>query len=61
MAFERDEAQRNYREAMDTPPEVVVEYRDRWKTIPTAIKSTDCNEAVAEMLGFIQSLPERPQ
>lgn len=53
--------QRAYDEAVNQPPEVVVEYRDRWHNVPTTIVSHDCVEGVGQLFTFIESLPERPQ
>jgi len=61
MAIARDAAQARYDDAVSRPPEIVIEYRDRWRDIPTTIVSNDCRDGVAELFAFIHSLPERPQ
>jgi hypothetical protein len=53
--------QRAYDEAVNQPPEVVIEYRDRWHTVTETIVSHDCVEGVGQLFTFIESLPERPQ
>lgn len=57
----RNEADRKYIEAINEPPEIVVEYRDRWKTVERVVTSTDCREGVAQLFEGIHNLPERPQ
>jgi len=61
MVAERDEAQRLYNEATSAPPEVVVRYRDRVRTVTEVIQSEDCQQGVVELFTFLHSLPERPQ
>lgn len=53
-------AQDAYREAVARPPEVVVEYRDRIHTVRETIQSTDCAEAVGELVAYIGTLPDLP-
>ena len=53
--------QRAYDEAVNQPPDVVIEYRDRWHTVTETIVSHDCLEGVTQLFTFIQNLPERPQ
>lgn len=55
------ERDRLYQEAVDRPPEVVVEYRDRVRTVTETIQSEDCHEGVFELFTFLQTLPERTQ
>lgn len=55
------EAQRLYDEATSAPPEIVIRYRDRWRTVTETITSEDCVTGVGELFTFIQELPERPQ
>jgi hypothetical protein len=61
MARLRDEANRKYVKAINEPPEIVVEYRDRWKTVEKIVTSTDCREGVAQLFEGIHNLPERPR
>lgn len=61
MTAQRDTAQAAYDLAVSQPPEVVIEYRDRWRTVTETIVSEDCNEGVAELFQFLHDLPERPQ
>lgn len=61
MSEKRDEADRKYLEAVNKPPQIVTEYRDRWKTVTETIVSEDCQSGVAELFEFIHDLPERPQ
>jgi len=56
-----EEANRLYEEAVNAPPEVVVRYRDRVRTVTEVIQSEDCQQGVAELFTFLHSLPERPQ
>lgn len=56
-----EEANRLYEEAVSAPPEVVVRYRDRVRTVTEVIQSEDCQQGVAELFTFLHSLPERPQ
>ena len=57
----REEADRLYAEATSAPPEIVVRYRDRVRTVTEVIQSEDCQQGVAELFSFLQELPERPQ
>lgn len=61
MATERDRALAQYHEAANTPPQVVVEYRDRWHTAPATIVSEDCVEGLGQLFEYLHSLPARPQ
>lgn len=60
-ARKQSELQAAYEAAVNAPPEVVVEYRDRWHSVPATIVSHDCLEGVSQLFTFIQDLPERPQ
>lgn len=61
MITERDQALTRYHEAVNTPPEVVVRYRDRWHTVENTVVSEDCVEGVGQLFSYLQSLPGRPQ
>jgi hypothetical protein len=61
MRKQRNDADKRYLDAVNKPPEIVTEYRDRWKTVTETIVSEDCQTGVAELFEFIHDLPERPQ
>jgi len=61
MEEEGAERDRLYQEAVNRPPDVVVEYRDVVRTVTETIQSEDCHEGVFELFTFLQTLPERTQ
>lgn len=51
------EANRLYAEAVERPPDVVVEYQDRWHTIRDVVVSEDCTKGLGELFDWIHTLP----
>lgn len=56
-----DLLEEEYLEAVNRTPEVVIEYRDRVRTVTETIVSEDCVGGLGELFDFIADLPERPQ
>jgi hypothetical protein len=57
VAYDKLEA--IYLEEVQKDPEIVVEYRDRVRTVTETIVSEDCKQGLVELVRFIQDLPER--
>jgi hypothetical protein len=50
-----------YLDAVSQPPDIVIQYRDRVRTVTETIVSEDCVDGLGELYQFIAALPERPQ
>jgi hypothetical protein len=61
MKAERDKALADYFEESNKPPEVVIEYRDRVRTVREVIQAEECVDGVGELFTYLHSLPRRPQ
>jgi hypothetical protein len=46
-----------YQEAVARPPEVVIEYEERWHTIRETVQSEECHVALGELYDWLHTLP----
>lgn len=53
----RTKAEGLYAEAIARPPEVVIEYEDRWHDAREVIVSEDCTTGLGELFDYIHLLP----
>ena len=57
MAEARVAAELEYAKAVASPPDVVIEYQDRWHTIREVVVSEDCTKGLGELFDWIHTLP----
>ena len=57
MVEARAAAELEYAKAVARPPDIVVEYQDRWHTIRDVIVSEDCTAGLGELFDWIHTLP----
>ena len=57
MDEEQAAAEVRYAEAIARPPEVEIEYEDRWHTIREVVRSEECHVALGELYDWIHDLP----